>query len=428
MMAMAIFLQRLLYAVLLWLALPFIPLRLFLRGLKERGYWRNVGERFGFGAFNGGNPVWIHAVSVGETRAAAPLVDRFLGQGKTVLVTCMTPAGRATALQLFGDRIQVRYLPYDFPWAIRRFLRHARAERGIIMETELWPNLLREARDAGVPLYLVNARLSEKSAGRYGKAAALAREMLRAFTAVAAQTDEDADRLQKLGASSISVTGNLKFDIDPPPALLEMGRYFRDLIGERPVWLAASTRDGEEKLILQAFRNRAPARALLVLVPRHPQRFDEVAGVAQALGLSLQRRSANAPVAEATRVWLGDSLGEMFAYYGLADSALIGGSLLPYGGQNLIEACAVGCPVLIGPHTENFKQVAAQAVSLGAALRVSDPEDWVRQAQSLDADSALRQRMSKAGKAFSAEHKGAAERIFRIVAAAPPIAPPIDGH
>lgn len=412
---MALFFQRLIYLLLLWLALPFIPLRLFWRGLKERGYWRDIPERFGFGIAPNDRPVWIHAVSVGEARAAAPLAERFLAQGKAVLVTCMTPAGRATAGQLFGGRAQVRYLPYDYAWAVRRFLRRVRPLRGIIMETELWPNLVREAGRAGLPLYLVNARLSEKSANGYRRFAALTRAVLRGFGVVAAQTEQDAQRLRDLGAVNVSVTGNLKFDIEPPESQLELGRQFRELIGNRPVWLAASTRDGEEKLILQAFKNTAPDDVLLVLVPRHPQRFDEVAALARSFDLALQRRSENAPVKTSTRVWLGDSLGEMFAYYAAADCALIGGSLLPYGGQNLIEACAVGCPVLVGPHTENFKQVAQEAVAQGAALRVADAGEWAARAAELSRDSVLRQRMGEAGRRFSAAHKGAAESVFRLI-------------
>lgn len=412
-------LQALLYQLLLWLALPFIPLRLLGRGVKERGYWRDLAERFGFGARLISAPVWIHAVSVGETRAAAPLAERFLAQGKSVLLTCMTPAGRATAMQLFGDRVAIRYLPYDYGWAVRRFLRKAAPSRGIIMETELWPNLVREAGRAGVPLFLANARMSEKSAAGYRRFSALAREILRTFAAVAAQTEEDAMRLRGLGASNVMVTGNLKFDLEPPPAQIELGRQFRELIGNRPVWLAASTRAGEEKRILRAFLERAPADVLLVLVPRHPQRFDEVAGLARSLGLPLQRRSENAPLSDTTRVWLGDSLGEMFAYYLAADCALIGGSLLPYGGQNLIEACAVGCPVLIGPHTENFKHAARDAVALGAALRVRDAAEWAAKAAELSRNPAACQRMGEAGRQFAAAHRGATERIFRLVSGHP---------
>jgi 3-deoxy-D-manno-octulosonic-acid transferase len=412
---MATFLQRLLYQLLLWLALPFIPLRLFARGLKERGYWRSIPERFGFGPALVIGPVWIHAVSVGEARAAAPLVKRFLGQGQAVLVTCMTPAGRATAEQLFGSRVQVRYLPYDYAWAVRRFLHRVQPARGIIMETELWPNLVRESKRAGVPLYLVNARLSQKSANGYRKFSALTREVLQGFRTVAAQTAEDAERLSDQGAPNVSVTGNLKFDIEPPQDQLELGGRFCELIGNRTVWLAASTRDGEEKLILQAFKNAAP-NVLLALVPRHPQRFDEVATLARSMGLSVQRRSENAPLQDTTRVWLGDSLGEMFAYYAAADCALIGGSLLPYGGQNLIEACAVGCPVLVGPHTENFKQVAEDAVAQGAALRVADATEWASKAAVLSNHAAARQRMGEAGRRFAAAHKGAAERVSQLIA------------
>lgn len=412
---MALLLQRLTYQLLLWLVLPFIPLRLLVRGFREKGYWRDIAERFGFGRVAADQPVWIHAVSVGEVRAAQPLVDGLLAQGKPVLVTCMTPAGRLTAEQLYGPRAAVRYLPYDYAWAIRRFLRDVRPTKGVIMETELWPNLVREANRARFPLHLVNARLSEKSARGYRLFAALTRAVLQGFSGVAAQTEADAVRLSALGASGVTVTGNLKFDIDPALGQLELGGKFRELIGNRPIWLAASTRDGEEKLILQAFRNGAPPHVLLVLVPRHPQRFDEVAQLARDFGFLVQRRSENAPVNSGTQVWLGDSLGEMFAYYAAADSALIGGSLLPHGGQNLIEACAVGCPVLAGPHTENFMLVAEQAVEQGAALRIRDAEEWANWATRLSSNDSLRQRMGEAGKRFSAAHKGAAKKVLQLI-------------
>lgn len=414
MAAMALFLQRSLYALLLWLALPLIPLRLLLRGLKERGYWHYIPERFGGGAGPPQGAIWIHAVSVGEVRAAEPLIKRFLDRGEAVFVTCMTPAGRATARQIFDARVLVRYLPYDYAFAIRRFLGNARPALGVIMETELWPNLVRESNRLGVPLYLVNARLSERSARGYRRFSVLAHAVLGGFRKVAAQTEADAARLAELGAQNVSVTGNLKFEIEPPQVMLELGGRFREMIGARPVWLAASTRDGEEKLILQAFR-KAGGQALLVLVPRHPQRFDEVARLAGSMGFNIQRRSENAPVKETTAVWLGDSLGEMFAYYAAADCALIGGSLLPYGGQNLIEACAVGCPVLIGPHTENFTRAAEEAVALRAALRVADADEWAAQAGRLGASEVDRKAMGEAGKRFSATHRGAAEKTFQLI-------------
>jgi 3-deoxy-D-manno-octulosonic-acid transferase len=414
---MSLFVQRLLYQILLWLALPFIPLRLLFRGLKERGYWQHVGERFGFDGQIAKQDVWIHAVSVGETRAAAPLVEKFLARNPApkLLMTCMTPAGRATLEQLFGGKVTVRYLPYDFAFAVRRFLRQAQPGMGVIMETELWPNLVHESRRSGVKLFLVNARMSENSASGYRKLAALTRETLGGFEAVAAQTQADADRLAALGARKVDVTGNLKFDIDPPNNQLQLGKTFRERIGNRPAWLAASTRDGEEKLVLEAFHKSAPGNALLMLVPRHPQRFDEVAALAKNLGLDVQRRSENDPVRASTRVWLGDSLGEMFAYYAAADSALIGGSLLPYGGQNLIEACAVGCPVILGPHTENFKQAAEDAIAQGAAIRVANAEGWIDQAIRLMRDETVRQRMGEAGKKFAAAHKGAAAKVCELL-------------
>jgi len=414
---MSLFVQRLLYQILLWFALPFIPLRLLFRGLKERGYWQHVGERFGFDGQIARHAVWIHAVSVGEARAAAPLVEKFLTRNPApnLLMTCMTPAGRATLEQLFGGKVTVRYLPYDFAFAVRRFLRQAQPGMGVIMETELWPNLVHESRRSGVKLFLVNARMSENSASGYRKLAALTRETLGGFEAVAAQTQADADRLAALGARKVDVTGNLKFDIDPPNDQLQLGRTFRERIGSRPAWLVASTRDGEEKLVLEAFRKFAPENALLMLVPRHPQRFDEVAALAKNLGLDVQRRSENDPVRASIRVWLGDSLGEMFAYYAAADSALIGGSLLPYGGQNLIEACAVGCPVILGPHTENFKQAAEDAIAQGAAIRVENAEKWIDQAIRLMRDETVRQRMGEAGKKFAAAHKGAAAKVCELL-------------
>ncbi len=411
---MVLRLQRLIYRALLWLALPFIPLRLLLRGFKERGYWRNVPERFGYCRPMSGRPVWIHAVSVGEARAAAPLVERYLAQSPAppVLITCMTPAGRATLEQSFGDKVSVCYLPYDYPSMVRRFLGRMGPRQGLIMETELWPHLVREAGRAGVSLFLVNARLSKQSASDYQRMAKLTHSVLQGFAGVAAQTREDAGRLRELGAANVVVTGNLKFDLEPPADQLELGMVMRQLAGARPVWLAASTRVGEEKLILDAFCKTAAANVLLVLVPRHPQRFDEVAGLARERGLSLQRRSENAAVQAGTRVWLGDSLGEMFAYYAMADCALIGGSLLPYGGQNLIEACAVGCPALLGPHTENFKQAAEDAISRGAALRVANAGEWAAQAALLMQDGPARQRMGEAGRVFAAAHGGAAQRTW----------------
>ncbi|HRP98653.1 MAG TPA: lipid IV(A) 3-deoxy-D-manno-octulosonic acid transferase, partial [Rhodocyclaceae bacterium] len=357
---------RPLYRLAWFAALPVVLLRLAWRARRQPEYLEHVAERFGhYAAPPAQPPIWIHAVSVGETRAAEPLVRALLARHPDhgVLLTHMTPTGRQTAQALFAGepRVTSAYLPYDAALLPQRFLRHFRPRVGLVMETELWPELLLACRARGVPVVLANARLSERSARRYRRWPALTAMTLDALTTIACQTDADAERFAMLGARHLTVTGNIKFDISPPAAQLALGEAFRTRIGARPVILAASTRDGEEALLVDAFAAMAPANALLVIVPRHPQRFDAVAELVRARGLALARRSADTPLAPDTRVWLGDSMGEMFAYHAAADVALIGGSWLPFGGQNLIEACALGVPVVMGPHTFNFAQAAEQA-------------------------------------------------------------------
>ncbi len=406
---------RRLYTLLLWLLLPLMLLRLFWRGRKLPGYRHNVLERLGIYRTAVKQPViWLHAVSVGETRAAAPLVQALRQRfpTHTILLTHMTPTGRETGRQLFGDSVMQAYLPYDYPCAIRRFLRHFRPTAGLLLETELWPNLAHVCKRQNTPLLLVNARLSERSARRYQRIRALIRPALASLSGLAAQTGEDARRLEQLGAPAGIVTGNLKFDIAPPEELVERGRAWRKAFGDRAVWLAASTRDGEEELIFDMLEKLADDKALLILVPRHPQRFEEVAKLAESRGLKVQRRSQTTVVEPATQIWLGDSMGEMYAYYAASDLAVIGGSIRPFGGQNLIEACAVGTPVLLGEHTENFADVARQAIEAGAALRVQQREDWPKIVVELLTDAARRQAMGQAGQAFAARHRGATERTM----------------
>jgi 3-deoxy-D-manno-octulosonic-acid transferase len=362
--------------------------------------------------------IWLHAVSVGETRAAQPLVAALRERypGYRILFTHMTPTGRATSEALFGDSVDHIYLPYDTPWAVRHFLRHYRPRFGLIMETELWPNLIAACRRESVPLRLVNARLSQRSAGRYAKFPALTREALRGLVAIGAQSADDAARLEALGARNITVTGNIKFDIEAPDEQLCLGRELRLRYGSRPVWLAASTREGEEVLILDAWKRvGAGDAALLIIVPRHPQRFDEVSRLAAERGFVVQRRSEDAPVAPATQVLIGDSMGEMFAYYASADVAFIGGSLLDFGSQNLIEAAACGTPVLIGPSTRNFAEVAREAIACGAALTIGDADDLVKQVNTLLADADRRRRMGEAGSAFAERHRGATARTLELI-------------
>jgi 3-deoxy-D-manno-octulosonic-acid transferase len=413
-------LPRFFYTLAWHAALPLVLLRLAWRGRRQTAYLRHVGERFGALHRPPDAPlIWLHAVSVGETRAAAGLVRELLARnpGHHILLTHMTPTGRATGEELFGKeaRVSRAYLPYDLPWAVTGFLRRARPALGLIMETEVWPNLFATCRRAGVPVALVNARLSAHSARGYRRIGGLAREALASLSLVGAQTREDAARLSALGARRVEVTGNIKFDATPPAAMLALGEEFRARAAGRQLLLAASTREGEEALILEAFAASARPDTVLLLVPRHPQRFDEVARLVRSRGLSLQRRSEAGALRPETRVWLGDSMGEMFAYYRAADVALIGGSWLPLGGQNLIEACAVGCPVVIGPHTFNFAQVAKEACQRGAALRAENVVEGMAAAMGLLDDEAPRRAMREAGQAFVAAHRGATDRTLALI-------------
>jgi 3-deoxy-D-manno-octulosonic-acid transferase len=413
---------RLIYTLVVIALLPWAILHLLWRSLKQPEYLRHWGERFGL--FSGTGPaqvIWLHAVSVGETRAAQPLVaalrDRY--PQHRILFTHMTPTGRATSEALFGDSVDRIYLPYDTPWAVRGFLRHYRPEFGLIMETELWPNLIAACRSVGVPLRLVNARLSERSARRYAGFPALTREALRGLTAIGAQSTDDAARLAELGAREVVVTGNIKFDIAVPADQLALGGTFRAAYGPRQTWLAASTREGEEGLILDAWRNALPANgALLVIVPRHPQRFDEVARLAAERGYVVQRRSENSPVAAGTQVLIGDSMGEMFAFHTAADISFIGGSLLDFGSQNLIEAAACGTPILIGPSTRNFAEAAREAIACGAARPIVDADDLVRQVLLLLGNAESRRCMGEAGVAFTERHRGATVRTLDLISPA----------
>jgi 3-deoxy-D-manno-octulosonic-acid transferase len=397
--------------------LPLLPLRLWWRGRREPGYRRRVGERFGrYRGSPTGPTFWIHAVSVGETRAAAPLVQRLKAAypHAAVLLTHMTAAGRDTGHALFGDGVVQAWLPYDAPFAVGSFYAHYRPAAGFLLETELWPNLIAKAHAARIPVYLINARMSERSSALYRRFRALTRPMLQRLAGVAAQTAADAARLRALGAPDPIVTGNLKFDVSIPSAVFDLAAGLRLRFGAtRPIWLAASTRDGEEELLLQALARRAlPGNPLLVLVPRHPQRFAVVADLLRARGIPFVRRSDAAPVPSDIGVMLGDSMGEMAAYCAAADVAFIGGSLLPLGGHNLIEALAVGTPVVVGPHMFNFAEATAGAIAAGAALRVADADALLTTLAALLGDPLRRSAMSAAARSFHGIHRGAADRLW----------------
>ncbi|GLR12564.1 3-deoxy-D-manno-octulosonic acid transferase [Chitinimonas prasina] len=415
-------LWRLLYSLAWYLALPLAFAYLWRRGARQPEYRRDWPERLGFYRQTVTGPViWLHAVSVGETRAAQVLVNalRQRHPDHRIVLTQMTPTGRDTARQLFGDSVTVAYLPYDLPGAVGRFLRHFRPRFGVLMEMELWPNLLHGSADAGVPLYLVNARLSEKSLRGYQRVSGLVGPALARLAGVAAQGPRDAERLTSLGAKAVQVSGNIKFDFGLDSGLTELGLQWRQHMGERPVWAAACTREGEEALLLDALaRQPLPEEVLLVLVPRHPQRFDEVANLLAQRGLRYLRRSqwqGDAAVPAQVQVLLGDSLGELAAYYAAVDLAFVGGSLVDLGSHSVIEPCAQGVPVLLGPSSFNFADAVAEAVALGAAQQCADADAVVAGVASLLAAPAARQGMAQAGLAFVAGHRGAVARVMTLL-------------
>lgn len=413
-------LARAAYTLLMRAALPLVFLRYAWRARREPLYGARWAERLGFadGPQQPGK-VWLHAVSLGETRAAAALVDALRQQrpGLRLLLTHGTATGCEAGRALLRAGDAQAWLPYDTPGATRRFLRAHRPAVGVLMETEVWPNLLASARTEGVPMVLANARLSQRSLDKGLRLAALMRPAAAVFTRTLAQTEDDAQRLRQIGAAPVDVLGNLKFDMTPDAAQIAQGRQWR-AAARRAVVLAASMREGEEAPLLQAWRALPEPRPLLLLVPRHPQRFDEVAGLVGDSGLSLARRSQwsgqPAPSAIGRDVWLGDSLGEMALYYGAADVALLGGSFAPLGGQNLIEAAACGCPLLMGPHTFNFLQAAQWAETNGAAERVVDIQAAVARAVVVCADPA-RAAWSERALAFAAQHRGGAARMAQAV-------------
>lgn len=410
-----------------WLAAaPLAVGRLAWLARRDRRYLEHLGERFGHSApVQPGERLWLHAVSVGETRVAALLSEALLRRfhGHRLLLTHMTPTGRSTGAELFGAGAEQAWMPYDLGFAARRFLRAWRPRIGVLLETEVWPRMLEEARHAGVPVVLANARLSARSARRYARVPSWSRWAFGNLAAVAAQTEADAARFHALGAREVEVLGNVKFDLEVPAGMLERGAALRAALGTaRAVWVAGSTREGEEALLLDAFRH-APPEALLVIVPRHPQRFEAVAQLAGARGFAVARRSALGEAGPGTRVVVGDSMGEMLAYYAAADVVVMGGSLLEYGSQNLIEACALARPVIVGPHTFNFEAAAEGAISAGAALRVPDAAAALREAAALSGDAGRRSAMGAAGAAFVARHRGAVERHAAWIAARAGISP-----
>jgi 3-deoxy-D-manno-octulosonic-acid transferase len=421
---------------LLWhLLLPFAFIRLAWRTRHSVDYLKHFSERLGFayGKSITQGSVWIHAVSVGETRAAQPLIEVYLARGETILLTHMTLNGRRTGSALFAQAIaagQLRqvYLPYDLCWSVANFIRTFKPKFGLFMETEAWPTVVFYCAEISLPLFLVNARLSERSARRVNRFGKAGRSLFQAFAGILAQTEFDAQRYRSLGVKQVEIVGNLKFDVPLDPNLVQQGKAWQqELHGDQRLMVcAASTRDGEEVIILKAWKdlllgNTFGITPLLCIVPRHPERFSEVANQIHDAGLKFRCRSEWSGVPQGITdldVVLGDSMGEMPMYYSAADLVVMGGSLLPFGGQNLIEACAAGCPVLLGEHTYNFQQAALDAIRIGAAKRIkgelllSEPIALMEALKELLLNTAELAKMSSAAKTYSLEHQGATKRIL----------------
>jgi len=414
--------NRTLYTLLFHLGLPLVALRLFLRARKAPAYGQRVAERFAIKLppmRQGG--IWVHAVSVGESIAAAPMVRVLLKAYPelAITVTCMTPTGSERIRALFADepRIQHCYLPYDLPWAAARFLDHVRPRLGVIMETELWPNHIHQCAKRGIPVALANARLSARSARGYGRFAKLTRPMLAEMSLIAAQTETEAERFRSLGArpECVQVTGSIKFDLKLDEQLLPRARQLREQwqASQRPVWIAASTHEGEDAQVLEAHRRllQVHADALLILVPRHPERFNAVHALCAEQFATVRRSSAEL-VTDATQVLLGDTMGELLFLYALADIAFVGGSLVPTGGHNPLEPAALALPVISGPHVFNFLDISAMLKDAGALHSVDDSQALAAAVQRLVELPQDAKRMGEAGRAVMQANQGALQRLL----------------
>ncbi|NHN79424.1 3-deoxy-D-manno-octulosonic acid transferase [Azotobacter chroococcum] len=412
--------NRTFYTLLLHLALPVILLRLAWRAWRAPAYARRVGERFALGlpALRPGG-IWVHAVSVGESIAAAPLIRALQARHPELplTVTCMTPTGSERIRALFGDRVQHCYLPYDLPWAASRFLDRLQPRLAVIMETELWPNHVHQCARRGIPVVLANGRLSARSARGYGRFARLTGPMLAEMRWLAVQSEAEAERFRALGANgeAVTVTGSIKFDLAVDPQLPERAAALRGQWGaQRPVWIAASTHAGEDEIVLAAHRQLLAGcpEALLILVPRHPERFDGVLELCCREGFASVRRSAGEAVEAQTQVLLGDTMGELLFLYALADCAFVGGSLVPSGGHNLLEPAALGKPLLSGPHLFNFLEIAARLAEAGALRQVSDAGSLAAAVGAFWSDPASAARAGAAGKAVLEANQGALARLL----------------
>lgn len=414
--------NRLLYTLLLHLALPLIALRLALRARKAPAYARRINERFSLGLPTmqpGG--IWVHAVSVGESIAAAPMIRALQARYPElpITVTCMTPTGSERIQAMFGNSVQHCYLPYDLPWASARFLDRVQPRLAVVMETELWPNHIHQCAKRSIPVALANARLSERSARGYARFAKLTAPMLAELSLIAVQTQAEAQRFLTLGArpECVEVTGSIKFDLKIDAELLQRAVELRRQwqAEQRPVWIAASTHAGEDEIVLTAHRQLLATwpDALLILVPRHPERFNSVHELCISEGLKTRRRSMGEAVQASDQVLLGDTMGELLFLYALADIAFVGGSLVANGGHNLLEPAALGKPVLSGPHLFNFLEIAAQLREAGALSEVENAAHLADKVATLLNEPSEMQSMTQAGLSVLKANQGALERLLK---------------
>src|SRR5688572_6819602 len=415
--------MRFVYIAIAYLLAPVVLGAMALRGFRDRSHWDGFAQRFGFGAeLRGGRSIWVHAVSVGEVQASAPLVNALLARFPDVplVVTTGTATGRARAQAIFKDRVDVRYVPIDLPGSVRRFFARVKPRLAVILETEIWPNLYHRCGRLGIPLVMASARISPRSVKSYRRLVGLFRQALSHGIFIAAQSEQDAERFRSIGASSerTHVVGNIKFDFSLPPNIESQGAELRRLLGmDRPVWVAGSTHAREEDILIAAHRQlRARyAQALLVLVPRHPPRFGEVADSLRAQGVNFVTRTSGAPTAGSTEVFLVDRLGELLAFYAAADVAFVGGTLVPIGGHNLLEPASLGLPVLAGPNNFNSADIARLLVECGAVRIVDDAPSLATAIGELLANPAARTGMGSSGRKAIEANRGAVRRLMEFL-------------
>lgn len=422
--------MRIFYNTLLYLAFPFVLVRLLWRTRKLPANEKRRLERFGWPRphidtqqdIPPAETIWIHAVSAGETIAAVPLTKKLKEQRPDcrIVFTTTTQTGAERAEKLLGDTVHHTFLPYDFPCCVKRFLNRVKPHLLILVETELWPNILHYCAKRGIPVLLANARLSEQSARWYQWFAPITHSMLNSIHLIAAQTKTDADRFIALGAepSKVQIAGSIKFDLSIPQEIVDQAKTLRKNWGdERPIWIAASTHPGEEKIILKTFKHikQEIPQALLVLVPRHPERFDKVATLCEEAGFNLVRRSQDRPCQPDTDIFLGDSMGELLLFYAASDVAFVGGSLVPIGGHNILEPAALGVPTLTGPHMFHFEEITQRMLAAEAAEQIQDGKELANSVLVLLQDEGLRQQKGQRGINFVKENVGAVERHLNYI-------------